>query len=65
MLSLQEAADILGVSPPTVRRIIRGGLLRAARIGGQVRIDAGDLRRFVDAARLEPDEATTDEWRES
>jgi excisionase family DNA binding protein len=52
MLSLREAADILGISAATVRRLIGKQQLPAARIGGQARIDAGDLRRFVAASRL-------------
>jgi excisionase family DNA binding protein len=67
MLSLREAADILGISAATVRRLIRKQQLPAARIGGQVRIDTGDLRRFVAASRLRGSACVSyrDEKRES
>ena len=53
MLSLREVADLLGISSATVRRLIGKRVLPAARIGGQVRIDAADLRSFIAASRLE------------
>jgi excisionase family DNA binding protein len=50
--SVSEAARQLGVSPSTVRRIIRAGALPAARYGpkGRLRIDPGDLAAFADHA---------------
>ncbi|HTQ22234.1 helix-turn-helix domain-containing protein [Mycobacterium sp.] len=49
-ISLETAADELGVSKRTVRRLISGGELRAYRVGKQsVRIDVNDI-----AAVLKP-----------
>jgi excisionase family DNA binding protein len=44
MLSIDDAARSLRVSPVTVRRRIRAGLLRAYRNGRLVRIREEDLR---------------------
>ena len=38
LLSVNEAAEQLGVSHMTVRRLIENGSLRASKIGGQIRL---------------------------
>ena len=44
-LTLQDAADLLGTSPSSVRRMIARGDLRAYRYGPRlIRIDPADLR---------------------
>ena len=44
-LTLQDAADLLGASPSSVRRMIARGDLRAYRYGPRLlRIDPADLR---------------------
>ena len=55
LLSQRQAADILGISTSTVRRLICKRALPAARIGGQIRIDRADLARFIAASRLASD----------
>lgn len=51
-VSLSEAAELLGVSKPTVSRWIRDGHLPAQRIGPRtLRIRRGDLRRAERPAR--------------
>lgn len=48
-LSIQEAADHLGVNPRTVRRYMRLGRLEASRISNKVvRIRLADLDRFME-----------------
>ena len=39
MMSMGEVADGLGVSVSTIRRLIRGGKLKAVRVGRQVRVE--------------------------
>lgn len=49
-LSIQEAADHLGVNPRTVRRYMRLGRLEASRVSNKVvRIRLADLDRFMDS----------------
>ncbi|HXX48644.1 MAG TPA: helix-turn-helix transcriptional regulator [Myxococcota bacterium] len=49
-LRLGEAADLLGVSPDTVRRWVDGGRLHATRTaGGQRAVDGAELARFAAA----------------
>lgn len=49
-LSIQEAADHLGVNPRTVRRYMRLGRLDASRVSNKVvRIRLADLDRFMDS----------------
>ena len=40
-MTVREFADLIGVSRPTVYRMIRDGTLVALRVGCQWRIDAG------------------------
>jgi excisionase family DNA binding protein len=44
--SIDEVADLLGVSPRTVRRWIKAGKLRAHRFG-HIRIAHDDLQDFI------------------
>lgn len=49
-LSIQEAAEHLGVNPRTVRRYMRLGRLEASRVSNKVvRIRLADLDRFMDS----------------
>lgn len=49
LISIPVAATMLGISQPTIRRMIRAGLMRTVRIGGSVRIDGRKLRQWLDA----------------
>lgn len=44
--SIEEVADLLRVSPRTVRRWIKAGQLRAHRFGRTMRIACEDLRFY-------------------
>jgi excisionase family DNA binding protein len=46
-LSLSEAADWLGVSLSTLKRLIAKGRLRAVRIGARRKIAASELAAYV------------------
>lgn len=47
LLNVKDAANLLAVSPWTIRAYIREGKLRPVRIGRLVRLDEQELRRFV------------------
>ena len=50
LISLTEAADMLAVSPKTVRRYIATGELDAVRLGRRtIRIKTESLDRLIDA----------------
>jgi chromosome partitioning protein len=53
-LTPDEVARQLRVSPETVRRYIREGNLPAQKVGGQYRINSGDLAAFIGAAPEPP-----------
>lgn len=44
--TLSEAADILSCHSETLRRAIKDGVLRAARLGREYRISRSDLQAF-------------------
>jgi excisionase family DNA binding protein len=46
--SIKETAIILGVSPPSVRRLIARGLLRANRTLRHIRISEAEIDRFLE-----------------
>ena len=52
LLSVPAVAQSLGVSEKSVRRFITRGLLRAYKIGGQIRIAEEDLLAFQASCRL-------------
>jgi len=47
LLSVFEAAEILGVSPWSVRRLITTGALKSRRILDRVLISRGDLAELI------------------
>jgi excisionase family DNA binding protein len=47
-VSVKEAAELLGVSPFTIRRRIRGGALKIAHIGRRVVVPVDSLRALLD-----------------
>jgi excisionase family DNA binding protein len=49
LLTLPQAAEVLGCSTRTLRRRIRDGSLPAFRDGGLVRVREADLDRYVAA----------------
>jgi excisionase family DNA binding protein len=44
--TIQEVAEIAGVHVVTAQRAARKGLLRAAKVGGEWRVSAGELERW-------------------
>ena len=52
MLTADDVARQLQLSPKTVRRMIARGDLTAHRIGRQLRVAPGDLRAFISRGRL-------------
>lgn len=56
-LGIREAAEALGVSQQTVRRLLAEGRLRRLRVGkarsrGRILIPTTELRRFVETATV-------------
>lgn len=49
-LSVAEVAEVLAVHEATVRRYIKQGSLRAAKVGGRIRVRRADLDLFVNRA---------------
>jgi excisionase family DNA binding protein len=47
--SLKEVASILGVHPETIRRAVKAGKLKAAKIGKDYRIAKSELERYFQA----------------
>jgi len=52
-VTVAEAAAQVGVAVKTVRRWIRSGKLRAVTPGRRLRVERGDLERFISAAANE------------
>ena len=50
LLTFSEATDLLRVSDKTLRAIIKGGGLRAAKVGSTWRIRDNDLESYLEAA---------------
>jgi excisionase family DNA binding protein len=49
--SIEEAAEIWGVSPWTVRAYVRQGKIRPVRIGRRVLIEATEVLRLIEEGR--------------
>ncbi|MHB8470000.1 MAG: helix-turn-helix domain-containing protein [Gaiellaceae bacterium] len=50
-LSIDESAQVLGVSRATLYRIIRAGDLRPTRVGARARFELQDLRDYIERRR--------------
>lgn len=48
LLSINDAAKYLGVSPWHVRRLVWRGDLPSVRVGRLVRLDRGDLDQYIE-----------------
>ena len=65
-LSLQDAADALGVHYMTAYRWVRSGRLPATKRGGRLEVAAADVEALIDRPRPEsPDEAADRQTRQS
>jgi excisionase family DNA binding protein len=51
LLSLKEAATLLGVSKASIRRLIWAGKLPSVRILRRIQIDIRDLDRFIERSK--------------
>ncbi len=51
LIPVDKAAELLGISPWTVRLYIRNRKLAAVHIGRRVLIEQSELRKFVEQAR--------------
>jgi excisionase family DNA binding protein len=54
LLTLEEAADVLGTKPRFTRRLVAERRIRFTRVGRHVRIPESALREFIDAGMVEP-----------
>ena len=53
-LSTKEASELLGVTLRTLYRFIDEGEIVAYKFGRVIRLQEDDVRRFIDASRIEP-----------
>jgi excisionase family DNA binding protein len=54
LLSVAEAAEVLGTSERFPRRLIAERRIRFVKLGSHVRIAESALREFIDAATVDP-----------
>ena len=54
LLTVAEVAKRLAVSRAHVYRLLRTGSLRGVHLGSDWRVDASDLRAWIDERRLAP-----------
>lgn len=57
LLSLDEFASLVSVSPRTVRRLIDDGEIAVTRVGARLRIPYTEIQRYLDSAKPEPKES--------
>jgi len=61
LLSVEQAAKVLGTSPRFVRRLIFDRRIAFAKLGRHVRLDAADLQAFIAAGQVEPTNRPADQ----
>jgi excisionase family DNA binding protein len=69
-VTVQQAADRLGVSHSTIRREIADGVLAARRVRGRIVVDDDDFQRYLTASLVPScgpppgsDDGDDDNWR--
>jgi excisionase family DNA binding protein len=55
LFDVRGAAEVLAISPWTVRALVREGKLRPVRVGRLVRLDEKELEKFVCEAKATGD----------
>lgn len=55
LLTVEEVAEMLSVSPAYVRRLVFEKRIPYVKIGRHVRIDERDLVEFIDRGRVTPE----------
>lgn len=55
LLTVEQAATLLGTQPRFIRRLIAERRIRFTKLGRHVRLDRQDLDAFVLAGRVEPE----------
>ena len=58
LLTVEQAADLLGTKPRFIRRLVAERRIRFTKLGRHVRLAREDLDAFVAAGRVEPDGLT-------
>jgi excisionase family DNA binding protein len=61
LLSIDEAAGVLAISPRGLYRLIRRSDLVSVKVGNCTRIEPQELRRFIAERRKRPTEETDNE----
>ena len=51
LLSIEDSAKALAISPWTVRAFCKSGRLNPVRLGRRVLLEPSELRRFIDQAK--------------
>jgi excisionase family DNA binding protein len=51
LVSLAEAAELLGLSVASIRRLVRAGTLPAVRLTRRLQVDVQDVDRLVEQAK--------------
>jgi excisionase family DNA binding protein len=54
LLTLEEAAEILGTKPRFTRRLVAERRIRFTRLGRHIRIPESALRDFIEAGTVHP-----------
>ena len=54
LLNIKQVAELLNLSPATIRSLVRQGQLRAHKLGRNWRFDAMDVRGAVRQSMIEP-----------
>jgi excisionase family DNA binding protein len=54
LLTLEDAAEVLGTKPRFTRRLVAERRIRFTRVGRHVRIPESALREFIDGGMVEP-----------
>ena len=60
LMSIEEAAGLLRISPWTVRAWIREGRLRPVRLGRRVLLSETELERLVTESQAQPQPTTSE-----